>query len=280
MFKKCAVIVVTHNSESYLDHCIYSLRSQTVKPQQIIVFDSGSKDLRYLDAHLESSDVTIIKSKENVGFSQANNMAFKSVSEEIEYLLFLNPDAFLTPTYLQDAIAFMEQDENAHCGAMTGVVLGYDVEKQQPTGLYDSSGIFQRWWGRWYDRGQGGKYRSTRFQTVEPVPAICGALFFARRRALQAVALDGHAIFDPDFFMYKEDIDLSCRLRRAGWQLFLVPHLTAYHCRGWQRNRAANSRPLRLMAAKNELTLHKRYGSSLAVLYSLLKLSAVKFFNV
>lgn len=276
---KCTVIIATHNSQKYLEQCINCLRAQTLLPQQIIIFDSGSSHTSYLDAYLGSHDIELIKNRDNIGFSQANNKAFSRVSDKVEYVLFLNPDAFLTPNYLQDATTFMECHENAQCGAMTGAVLGYDIATQQPTGLYDSNGIFQRWWGRWYDRWQGETCHSACYKSVEPVPAICGALFFARRRALQAVALDNGAIFDPTFFMYKEDIDLSCRLRCNGWQLLFVPHLIAYHCRGWQHKRAANSRVMRMMAAKNELILHGRYGSPLSVLYSLIKLGAVKLFD-
>jgi GT2 family glycosyltransferase len=56
-------------------------------------------------------------------------------------------------------------------------------------------------------------------------------VLFCRRSALESVAADGE-VFDESFFMYKEDVDLSLRLRRAGWRLMYSPQVTAGHVRG------------------------------------------------
>ena len=46
------------------------------------------------------------------------------------------------------------------------------------------------------------------------------------------------AVFDERFFMYKEDIDLSLRLARAGWRLVMDPSVTILHVRGTADRRA------------------------------------------
>jgi GT2 family glycosyltransferase len=48
-----------------------------------------------------------------------------------------------------------------------------------------------------------------------------------RRSAVNEVGL-----FDPDFFMYGEDLDLCYRLRLAGWKIFYVPGAGALHVKG------------------------------------------------
>jgi GT2 family glycosyltransferase len=42
--------------------------------------------------------------------------------------------------------------------------------------------------------------------------------------------------FDEDFFSYKEDVDLSYRLRWAGWQIWVVGGAVAYHDRNASSN--------------------------------------------
>jgi N-acetylglucosaminyl-diphospho-decaprenol L-rhamnosyltransferase len=274
----CAAIIVTHNSERDIDRTIVSLLTQTVPPDQILIIDSASKDPSYLQRYADNPRITLQLVPYNTGFCEGNNRGMALVKPSCNYVVLLNPDAFLLPTFFGEAIAFMEK--HARCGAMTGILLGYDREKGCPSGTYDSTGIFSTWYGKWYDRDQGRPYDPKAYTMPTELPAICGALMFCRKQALDQVALGAHQIFDPAFFMYKEDIDLSLRLSRAGWQLFLHPTLLAYHCRGWKQTRNDVPRFLRLHAAKNELRIHLRALSPIKIGYSLLKYLAVALFNV
>ncbi len=110
-------------------------------------------------------------------------------------------------------------------------MLGFDIQKKKPTGLIDSTGIFRSHWGRWFDRSQGQPYIPSYSWQSENVPALCGALMFCRRQALEQILLSPQEVMDQRFFMYKEDIDLSLRLRHQGWTLKFNPYLVAYHCR-------------------------------------------------
>ncbi len=65
-------------------------------------------------------------------------------------------------------------------------------------------------------------------------------------------------VFDPNFFMYKEDIDLSLRLRAKGWRLMLWPKLLCYHGRGWQGRRRMPMNT-KYLSSRNELRLCLRY---------------------
>ena len=85
----------------------------------------------------------------------------------------------------------MERPENSHVGALTGKVLGYDIDAGKPTGRYDSTGIFHKWYGKWYDRGQGEYVEQELYNNEESVPAICGAVFFCRKSALDTILLRG-----------------------------------------------------------------------------------------
>lgn len=275
-----AVIIVTHNSEQHIDKALACIKQQTCPATHIILVDSGSCDPSYLHRYESYPNIDITYAKGDIGFCKGNNIGIGKIPAGCDYVFFLNPDAFLTPTFLEKAIAFMESPENQQCGALTGTILGYDIDIDRPTGAYDSTGVFQKWYGHWYDRGQGQKYEPEKYAVQEEVPAICGAVFFCRKKSLDTVLLRGNEVLDNTFYMYKEDIDLSIRLRQIGWKLVFIPQLTAYHCRGWVRDRSKMPRELRLASARNELILHKRLKAPLPIAYSLLKYAAVKLFDM
>ena len=192
-----------------------------------------------------------------------------------EYVLFLNPDAFLTSTFCAQALATLAEPKHHSVGALSGILLGYDIATDTPTDRYDSTGIFHTWYGHWYDRDKGNNVVADRYRHAEYVPALCGALMFCRRKALNDILLRNTEIWDSTFYMYKDDIDLSLRLANKGWKLLFAPALTAYHCRGWQVDRRCMPRQYRLMSAINEIRINAKH-CKLGLPYSLSKYYAVK----
>lgn len=276
----CAVIIVTHNSEVHIAKTISCLHNQTLCPDQIILVDSGSTTLSYLNSYQCSLQKiqTDVFFHSNIGFCKGNNEGINKMKPSTKYVLFLNPDAFLTPTFLEKAISFMEEPQNQGYAVLSGTLLGYDIHKDQPTNTYDSTGIFQKWYGRWHDRDKGRNYDPQKYQQPEDVPALCGALMLCRKKALRDVLIRGIEVFDNTFYMYKEDIDLSLRLRKAGWKLIFMPELLAYHCRGWDSSRSKIPKKLRLLSSKNEIKIHMRFFSPFVV-YSCIKYLFVRIFN-
>jgi GT2 family glycosyltransferase len=274
---KVAVVIVTFNSGQFLAKCLNHLESQTRRPERVVIVDAGSGDKAYLQ-RIEASPLpcTLIL-ESNIGYCAANNAGW-SVVKDADYLLYLNPDAFLTPKFIEHAVLFMENSDSASVGLLGGSLLRYDIGADMPTGFVDSTGIFQKWYGRLFDRDQQQPESALqKYASPAPVPAVCAAAVFCRISALSAAAEDGH-VFDPSYFMYKDDIDLSWRVRRAGWRLMYHPGLVAYHCRGW-RSRKVISREMRLLSARNEIRLYSKFHSP-RLLYSLLKYAFVWSFGI
>ncbi len=275
----CSIIIVTYNSQKHLPKALECLESQTACPHEIIIVDTGSANHDYLYSK-KISNIKVVIAEKDSGFCKGNNIGFSHLSTHSQFVFLLNPDAFIEPRYLEDAVAFMQKKEHACYGALTGTTLGYDIVQDKPTGKYDTTGVFNTWYGRWYDRAQGQLHRPNDFKHQEDLPAICGAVFFCRRQALEETLIRGSEILDNRFYMYKEDIDLSQRLKRKGWKLAFVPHLEAYHCRGWNPDRKKMPRRLRLYSARNECLINLRRRSICGAIYSGLKYAAVKFFNL
>lgn len=273
------VVIVTHNSQASITQTLQALNAQTYPLKQIVLIDSGSTQSQYLKVHDHQGPLEMCLMP-NIGFSAGNNLGYASLLESIQYILFLNPDVILPKDFIEKAINWITNTPNKKVGAFTGPLLGWDLEKEKPTGLIDSTGIFSTWYGKWYDRGQGLSVKYHKQKNVEAVAALCGALIFAKREALESVKIGAAQIFDPSFFCYKEDIELSLRLRKKGWQLLYVPELEAFHARGWQKERKSMSRQVRLMSAKNELKIHLKLYNPIKITYSLMKWMGVKVFNL
>lgn len=266
-----AVIIVTHNSSDYLAKCLKCLACQSHPVDHIMVVDSGSESREYLEVtrEYEKCDLELL---DNVGFARANNHGYANIPQEVDYVLFLNPDAFLVQDTIKKSLDCIRN--RSGIGVISGRLLGYDVLLDEPTGTIDSTGVFRKIYGRWYDRGRN-EPDTDQYLNGESVPALCGAFLFCRKQSLQDLGRD---VFDPDFFMYKEDIELSLRLRKAGWQLFYTPEVVVYHCRGWSR-RTEISQSLKKIASLSEILLYKKHPSPYIV-WAYLKYWLVALFRV
>jgi GT2 family glycosyltransferase len=253
---------------------------QTVSPTKVILIDSGSNDPSYLEKYKQQPHVEVVLADKDIGFCKGNNIGMTKLPQHCDFVFLLNPDAFLSSTFLEQALAFMNAPENARYAALTGTVLGYDINQDAPTGAYDSTGVFRTWYGKWYDRDQGRQKKEDDYTNPETIPAICGAVFFCRKKAIDEVLLRGYELLDTTFYMYKEDIDLSLRLRKKGWNLAFVPNMIVYHCRGWQRDRKKMERRFRLASARNELRIQWHQKEPLPIAYSLMKFAVVKVLDM
>lgn len=271
-----AVIIVTHNSEEVLEPCLRALKEQSLPPARVLLVDSGSRDSAYLDRIDLAENVVVLTRQDNIGFARANNVGCRHLDAETEYVLFLNPDVVLAVDALHRAMESMQQNERI--GVVTGRLLGYDFPAARTTGLLDSTGIFRKWYGRWYDRGQGEADRGQFAGPPEDIPAACGALLFCRKTALDQAALAGGTVFDPDFFLYKEDIELCLRLRKQGWLIRYEPGIRAWHGRGWGQ-RGEMRLDLRTAAARSEVILYRKHPSPY-LLWALMKYLAVRLLKV
>lgn len=272
-----SVVIVTYNSGAFISNLMSALEGQTKLPDSIIVVDSGSTDTSYLErVRLSPLKCTLVM-KPNVGVCVGNNIGW-SLSQDYNYILYLNPDAFLAANFLELAVRYMDDPANNGVGIVGGTLLGYDIQNDKPTGLIDSTGVNQLWYGRIADRDQLlpnsvlEKYRAP-----NPIPSVCSAVALSRKEAIRSIAPTGE-VFDPRYFMYKDDIDFSWRVRRAGWTLMHHPELIAYHCRGW-KSRSAQSRKMRLLCARNDIKLFLKFRSPYLV-WGLAKYFLVFSFNL
>ena len=262
-------VIVTHDSGSFVEKVVDSLRRQTLAPDVIRIVDSGSTDTAYLRAIDFAADLRL-RITENIGFCRANNLAVREDEREANFYLFINPDALIDPNWIESAVRYLEAPENGAVGVVSTPLLGFDASEAKPTGRYDSLGIERNWHGRWYDKGHGVLTAALAAPTVPIEPtALCGALLLIRGPLVRSLLAENGQVFDESLFMYKDDIELSLRIRRRGSRLRLLPGPAAYHCRGWNPDRRRMSIWARRRSARNDLKVALKYPSLYLIVYML-----------
>lgn len=228
---KLSVIIVNYNVKYYLEQCLHSLyQALGYIRAEVLVVDNASTDgsNEYFSGK-SFPGFTYISNQENVGFSRANNQAIKQCTGE--YVLLLNPDTLLPENILKELISFM--DEHPEAGAA-------GVRMYAPDGKFlpeSKRGIPSPWssFGKLMgvlklfpgSRRFGGYYLSQLHEgSIHEVQVLAGAFMFFRRSVFEKCGL-----LDEDYFMYGEDIDISCRVLAAGFKNYYLP-LPILHYKG------------------------------------------------
>ena len=253
--KRVGVVIVIHNSQKYIYKNLECLKAGNYWPNYIIIVDSGSEENDYEKIKKIYPDIKIINAGGNIGFAAANNLGYKEIRNKVDYILFLNPDAFIINNTLEIAIDFM--NKNRDIGILTGKLLGFNIETNEPTKLLDSTGVFYNAYGRFYDRGQG-EIDKGQYDGIIDIPAACGAFLFCRVEALEKSLLYNEQVFDERYFMYKEDIDLCIRVKNADFRIVYSSEVAVYHCRGWNNKRNKMPYWARLLSLKNDWRIYQR----------------------
>ncbi len=227
---KISIILIHYNTPQFLRTCLDSIFAQTYRPIEVVFIDNNSPDasgLQYVKKEYGNKEnLKIVSNSENLGYAKAANQGIKM--SDGEYVVITNPDIIYTPEYFEKIIARVAKDPKI--SAITGKVLKFDFEKKEKTNLIDTVGLFAYKNRRIIDRGQGLEDKG-QYDKEEEVFGVSGACPLYRREALEDVKILGE-YFDEDFFMYKEDVDLSWRFLLYGWKNFYYPKAVAYHGRG------------------------------------------------
>lgn len=223
-----AIITVNWNAGAQIRNCIDSLNSPSI--QQIIVVDNASTDGSE-NTIANHPGVTLIRSRDNLGFGKACNLGAKQASAE--YLLFLNPDAAVYPGTLKKALAFMQNPANVQVGICGVQLVNESGHVARSCARFPSaSGFLAHAIGldRIFPR-LGHFMAEWPHDTTREVDHVIGAFFLVRRALFES--LGG---FDERFFVYLEDLDFSFRARQAGWRTVYLADVRAFHAGGGTSN--------------------------------------------
>lgn len=221
------------STAKYLPDFLASLSKQTYPESQIINGDNTpiGQDNPNLAILANFPKIRCLANGANLGFAKGYNRLIALASQEqARYFLVINPDTVLLPETIERLVAYL--DANPRVAAAVPKILRWDFIQRQATKQIDSLGVGLTKAGCFVDVGQGQDDQTGNDPGL--IFGFTGAAVLLRLSALAEVAFNnGQSLeyFDELMFMYKEDCDLSYRLRLANWQIALVPEAIVYHDR-------------------------------------------------
>lgn len=232
---KVAIIIIHYNTPHYLKTCLDSVFAQTYKNIDVYFIDNNSPEKAGLYFVKKAyPKAKVIANKENLGYAKAANQGIKlALENKADYIVITNPDIIYTEKYFEKVVYRAEKDPKI--AGITGKVYKYDFKEKQETKMIDTVGLYVDKSFRVVDGGQGTMDEG-QFNEEREVFGISGACPLYKSSALKAAALvnveNKEEYFDEDFFMYKEDVDLSWRLQLLGYKFLYYPRTVAFHGRG------------------------------------------------
>lgn len=211
-------VVVNYGGFDDTIRCVESLLGSAYEHHLVVVVDNASPsgDAARLSADL-GGRVHVIASGANLGYGGGANLGLRwALAQDATYAWVLNNDTVIEPTCIQQLVDAMET--NPRYGILSPQIEA-PVGPEAPDGIWFAGGsvLFGRAETRHsFRRAEGASVIETEYVT--------GCAMFLRCAALMATGL-----FWEPLFLYWEDLDLSLRMRLAGWNLGVLPGARIHH---------------------------------------------------
>jgi GT2 family glycosyltransferase len=214
------IIIVTHNNSDTLKNALDSLiNSDNEFINEIVIVDNNSTDnTRFIIDEFFYKYRDLIKKielQQNLGFPWAVNIGFKLCKNKEPYFALFNPDAIATKGWLRELLYFM--NENERVGMTQSLLI-------KPNGGYDSAGGFINGLGYPLEFKPRIDYKTLSKLKPYEIGYAKGAAVLIRTKAF--LQIGG---FDNRYFFYYDEVDLSYRMRKYGWKIYLVPRSIVIH---------------------------------------------------
>lgn len=256
MPKPAALILLNWNTPEHTANCISSLMQYCDEALfDIIVADNGSTDdsLSLLKDRFPA--VIYIENKENLGFAEGNNRGLLySIEKGYVYSLVMNTDTVVDEDLVSGLIAHMDSHPEA-AAVQPAIYWLYDKTK-----IWNGEGSFNRLLGKTIsDTTTPDETALSSYKIAEWVTGCC---MLVRNSALAKSGL-----FNKRFFLYYEDVELSFRLRDAGFEVHYHPSCKMYHEAGVSAKISAPKKEgmlspvIHYYICRNHIWFLRRYGN-------------------
>jgi len=209
-----SVIIPNWNGAALLPSCLDALREQTLRDFEVILVDNASRDESCALVRERYPEVRLLEMPRNLGLTGGCNAGIGVARGEL--IALLNNDAEADPRWLEALAGALARHPEA--GSAATKMLLHDRRD-----VINSAGDF---YGRDGIPGNRGVWQPDdgSYDQEMWVFGACGGAVAYRRAMLDEIGL-----FDEDFFMYCEDVDLAWRAQLAGWRCIYAPQARVYH---------------------------------------------------
>jgi len=226
-----SVLIVTYKSRDEIEACLASIpRRLQGRAVEVIVVENASGDGIGELIRGKYPWVTYMEPEGNLGFGKANNLAYEVASGE--FILFLNPDTISSEACYLHCIQRLQGDRGIGVISPRLVMLDGEMDlacrRSIPTvwdGFCRAVGLASRFPKVPLFAGYNLTYLPD--DGTYDVGSVNGAFMMCPRRALLRVG-----VFDEQFFMYGDDLDLNYRLRKAGYRVVYDGRESMIHIKG------------------------------------------------
>ena len=227
-----SVIIVTWQSREEIGPCLESIPDRLADyPVEVTVVDNSLNADGTGDLIRESyPSVKVITPEDNLGFGSGNNLGIRRSGGDC--ILVLNPDTVCNPVALEHCLTRVRDEPEIGLISPRLVLADGSMDlacrRKIPTlwdGFCRASGLAGRFPGSQLFAGYNLTYLDEK--DTYDVGAINGAFMMGRRKVFEEVGL-----FDEDFFMYGDDLDLCYRFTRAGYRVVYDGRVSITHLKG------------------------------------------------
>jgi GT2 family glycosyltransferase len=192
-----------------------SLQQLTYNNIEVIIVDNASGEDPEIIKN-QYPDITLIRSKENLGFAGGNNLAIRAAKGK--YLFFLNNDTEVTPGTIEPLVNHFENNKSA--GIASPKIIFYDSDN---TIQYAGATAINPWTGR--NKGIGSMEKDLgQYDTVYETPLAHGAAMMVPKQVIDEVGL-----MPELYFLYYEELDWCEMIKRAGYSSYYIGTAAIYH---------------------------------------------------
>lgn len=262
-----AVIIVNYNTRQLLDDCLTSVyKAEAPKGGlQVVVVDNDSRDDSVDMVKKKFPQVTLVVSKENLGFAKGNNVGVDKTNSD--YLLFLNSDTVIEKDSLVKPLKYLKRHQEA--GAITVKLfladgsIDYDNQRGYPdpwTSFCHFTGISKLFPNSTFLNN----YHLGRkdLDKIHQVPMTAGSFMMMPTKIFQEVGR-----WCEDYFFYGEDLDLCHQINEAGYKIIYYPKTTTLHLRGASSGLRKETRKIAKPPKETRIKVAKSSISAMKLFY-------------
>jgi len=256
MRKPIAVILLNWNTPTHTANCVASLKQYCDEALfDIIVADNGSKDDSLSILKNQFTDIIYIDNQKNLGFAEGNNRGLiYSIDKGYAYSLVMNTDTEVDSDLVSCLLHHMDNRTEA-AAVQPAIYWMHDKTK-----IWNGEGSFNRIIGKTIsDLTLPDAEALKSFKKAEWVTGCC--------MLLRNSALKKSGLFNKQFFLYFEDVELSFRLRDADFEVHYLPSCKMYHEAGVSAKVAALKKEgtlspvIHYYTSRNHIWILRRYGN-------------------
>ncbi|PIP12419.1 MAG: glycosyl transferase, partial [bacterium (Candidatus Stahlbacteria) CG23_combo_of_CG06-09_8_20_14_all_40_9] len=214
MNPKVSIIIVNWNGRYFLRECLDSVFRQTYPSYEVIIVDNGSTDDSVKFVLENYPQVKVIKNEKNYGYAKGNNIGIREGSGK--YVVTLNNDTEVAKNWLEELVRVAES--NSRIGICASKQLNYHNRR-----IIDAAGCYLTKYAAGKNIGLG-EFDCGQYDSLREIFGASGASAFYRKKMLEEIGL-----FDEDYFLYEEELDLCWRAKLSGWKCIFVPGAIVYH---------------------------------------------------